>query len=79
VFDSLTAPFTSMFHLIVNVCIFFAVVIVLAIVGVLVALPLAAKLFAVHLGKTIVIEGSKAINEVLAEQRKTLTERNYYV
>lgn len=59
--DIITNPIGDVFNLIGNIFQFFAVVIVLFVVGIVVAIPLGMKLFAVSLAKTLVVETAKVI------------------
>ena len=62
--DFITNPLSDVWHLIGNIFQFFAVIIVLLIVGVIVAIPLGMKLFAVAFARTIVVETAKIIEGV---------------
>jgi hypothetical protein len=77
--DSLTAPFTSMYHLLVNIFIFIIVTVILMIVIPIIAIPILIKMFAIHLGRAIAIEVGKVATQIINEQRNTLTEKRINV
>lgn len=62
--DFITNPLADVWHLIGNIFQFFAVIIVLFIVGIIVAIPLGMKLFAVAFARTLVVETAKIVEGI---------------
>jgi hypothetical protein len=73
--DAITAPFNSLYDLIMNIFIFIIVVVVLMIVVPIIAIPFLLKMFAIYLGKTIAKELGKIAIEIINEQNKTQIEK----
>lgn len=73
--DAITAPFNSLYDLIMNIFIFIIVVVVLMIVVPIIAIPFLVKMFAIYLGKTVAKELGKIAKEIINEQNKTQIEK----
>jgi hypothetical protein len=73
--DAITAPFNSLYDLIMNIFIFIIVVVVLMIVVPIIAIPFLLKMFSIYLGKTIAKELGKIAIEIINEQNKTQIEK----
>ena len=74
--DVLTAPFVSLYDLIMNIFIFIIVTVVLMIVIPMIAIPFLVKMFAVYLGKTIAKELGKVATQIIIEQKKQIEKSN---
>jgi hypothetical protein len=65
--DAITAPFVSLYDLVMNIFIFIIVTAILMIVLPIIAVPFLVKLFAVYLGKTVTKELGKIAKEIIKE------------
>jgi hypothetical protein len=77
--DALTAPFVSLYDLVMNIFIFLVVVVVLMIVLPIIAVPFLIKMLALWVGKSIAKELKKVaieiIKEIQNEKNKTQIEK----
>ena len=65
--DAITAPFNSLYDLIMNIFMFLIVTVVLMIVLPIIAVPFLVKMFAIYLGKTVTKELGKIAKEIIKE------------
>jgi|APGre2960657404_1045060.scaffolds.fasta_scaffold73988_2 hypothetical protein len=65
--DAITAPFVSLYDLVMNIFIFIIVTVILMIVLPIIAVPFLVKMFAVYLGKTVTKELGKIAKEIIKE------------
>ena len=63
--DAITAPFVSLYDLVMNIFIFIIVTVILMIVLPIIAVPFLVKMFAVYLGKTVTKELGKITKEII--------------
>jgi hypothetical protein len=81
--DAITAPFESLYHLVMNIFIFLIVALVLMIVLPIIGIPFLVKMLAVWVGKSIAKELKKVaieiIKEIQIENNKTKIEKRNYV
>ena len=77
--DAITAPFESLYHLVMNIFIFLIVALILMIVIPIIGIPLLVKMLAVWVGKSIAKELKKVaieiIKELQDEKNKTQIEK----
>lgn len=79
--DAITAPFASLYDLVMNIFIFLIVSLVLMIVLPIIAIPFMVKMLALWVGKSIAKELKKVAIEIIKEleQNKTQIEKSKYV
>jgi hypothetical protein len=81
--DAITAPFASLYDLVMNIFMFLIVSLVLMIVLPIIGIPFLVKMLAVWVGKSIAKELKKVaieiIKEIQNENNKTQIEKSKYV
>jgi hypothetical protein len=79
--DAITAPFASLYDLIMNIFIFLVVTVILMIVLPIIAVPFLIKMLALWVGKSIAKELKKVAIELIKEleKNKTQIEKGKYV
>jgi hypothetical protein len=79
--DAITAPFASLYDLIMNIFIFLVVTVILMIVLPIIAVPFLIKMLALWVGKSIAKELKKVAIELIKEleKNKTQIEKSNYV
>ena len=79
--DALTAPFVSLYDLVMNIFIFLVVTVILMIVLPIIAVPFLIKMLALWVGKSIAKELKKVAIELIKEleKNKTQIEKSKYV
>ena len=81
--DAITAPFVSLYDLVMNIFMFLIVSLVLMIVLPIIGIPFLVKMLAVWVGKSIAKELKKVaieiIKEIQIENNKTQIEKSKYV
>ena len=81
--DAITAPFESLYHLVMNIFMFLIVALILMIVLPIIGIPFLVKMLAVWVGKSIAKELKKVaieiIKEIQIEKNKTQIEKSNYV
>jgi hypothetical protein len=79
--DAITAPFASLYDLIMNIFIFLVVTVILMIVLPIIAVPFLIKMLALWVGKSIAKELKKVAIELIKEleKNKTQIEKSKYV
>lgn len=81
--DAITAPFSSLYDLVMNIFMFLIVSLVLMIVLPIIGIPFLVKMLALWVGKSIAKELKKVaieiIKEMQDEKNKTQTEKRNYV
>jgi len=81
--DAITAPFASLYDLVMNIFMFLIVSLILMIVLPIIGIPFLVKMLAVWVGKSIAKELKKVaieiIKEIQIENNKTQIEKRNYV
>ena len=79
--DAITAPFASLYDLVMNIFMFLIVSLILMIVLPIIAIPFLVKMLALWVGKSIAKELKKVAIEIIKEleQNKTKIEKSNYV
>jgi hypothetical protein len=79
--DAITAPFASLYDLIMNIFMFLVVTVILMIVLPIIAVPFLIKMLALWVGKSIAKELKKVAIELIKEleKNKTQIEKSKYV
>jgi hypothetical protein len=81
--DAITAPFASLYDLVMNIFMFLIVSLILMIVLPIIGIPFLVKMLAVWVGKSIAKELKKVaieiIKEIQNENNKTQIEKSKYV
>ena len=81
--NAITAPFASLYDLVMNIFMFLIVSLVLMIVLPIIGIPFLVKMLAVWVGKSIAKELKKVaieiIKEIQNENNKTQIEKSKYV
>jgi hypothetical protein len=81
--DAITAPFASLYDLVMNIFMFLIVSLILMIVLPIIGIPFLVKMLAVWVGKSIAKELKKVaieiIKEIQIENNKTKIEKRNYV
>jgi hypothetical protein len=79
--DAITAPFVSLYDLVMNIFIFLVVTVILMIVLPIIAVPFLIKMLALWVGKSIAKELKKVAIELIKEleKNKTQIEKSKYV
>jgi hypothetical protein len=81
--DAITAPFASLYDLVMNIFMFLIVSLILMIVLPIIGIPFIVKMLAVWVGKSIAKELKKVaieiIKEIQNENNKTQIEKSKYV
>ena len=72
--DAITAPFASLYDLIMNIFIFLVVTVILMIVLPIIAVPFLIKMLALWVGKSIAKELKKVAIELIKELEKNKTQ-----
>jgi hypothetical protein len=81
--DAITAPFASLYDLVMNIFMFLIVSLILMIVLPIIGIPFLVKMLALWVGKSIAKELKKVaieiIKEMQIENNKTQIEKSKYV
>jgi hypothetical protein len=79
--DAITAPFNSLYDLVMNIFMFLVVTVILMIVIPIIAVPFLIKMLALWVGKSIAKELKKVAIEIIKEleKNKTQIEKSNYV
>jgi hypothetical protein len=72
--DAITAPFNSLYDLVMNIFMFLVVTVILMIVIPIIAVPFLIKMLALWVGKSIAKELKKVAIEIIKELEKNKTQ-----